>query len=83
MRATYGGLSLAVGILLFLLAASRESLERGLMGVALLMSGMAGGRVYGIVVGGSADAMMFIRPWRALSPLLIPDFLHQGTGAGV
>lgn len=60
MRATYGGMSLAVGVLLFVLAARPESVDRGLMGVALLLSGMAGGRAYGMVVAGSADGMMSI-----------------------
>lgn len=60
MRATYGGMSVAVGVLLFVLASSREHVESGLIGVALLMSGMAGGRAYGIVVESSADVMMYI-----------------------
>lgn len=59
MRATYGGMSVAVGVLLFLLA-SRDTVKQGMLGVILLMLGMAGGRLYGIVVDGAAGGMMYL-----------------------
>ncbi len=60
MRATYGGMSLAVGALLFLLAARQDSLRQGLLGVILIMLGMASGRIYGMVVDGSANQIMYV-----------------------
>ncbi len=59
MRATYGGLSVAVGGLLFLLASNRGVVRQGLAGVVLLMAGMAGGRLYGIVVDGAPNTVMY------------------------
>ena len=57
MRATYGGMSLAIGLLLLHL--SRQSTPRtGLLGVLLLMLGMAGGRVCGMLVDGAANPVM-------------------------
>ena len=58
MRATYGGMSLAVGLILFMLA--RSDVRMGLITVLLLMLGMAGGRTYGILVDGSPNIMMVL-----------------------
>lgn len=58
MRATYGGMSLAVGLILFMLA--RSDVRMGLIAVLLLMLGMAGGRTYGILVDGSPNIMMVL-----------------------
>jgi thiamine transporter ThiT len=61
MRATYdGGMSVAVGVLLFVLSSKRGSIENGLLGVIILMLCMASGRIYGIAVDGSANILMYI-----------------------
>lgn len=60
MRATYGGMSVAVGILLFVLSSKRRPIEDGLLFVIALMLCMAGGRIYGIAVDGSANMVMYI-----------------------
>ena len=60
MRATYGGLSLGVGVLLWLLAQNQETLRAGVVGVVLLMVGMASGRMVGIVVDGSPNGYMVV-----------------------
>ena len=60
MRATYGGMSLAVGVLLFVLSARAEWLKAGLLAVTIIMAGMALGRVVGIVVDGNANTFMYI-----------------------
>ena len=60
MRATYGGMSVAAGVLLFILSSKRGSIENGLLGVIIFMLCMASGRIYGIVVDGSANMMMYI-----------------------
>jgi len=59
MRATYGGMSVAVGLLLFVLASKPERVESGLLAVVLLMLGMAAGRLFGIVVDGDGNALMY------------------------
>jgi hypothetical protein len=60
MRATYGGMSVAVGVLLFVLSSKGGSIENGLLGVIILMLCMASGRIYGIAVDGSANMVMYI-----------------------
>ncbi|MEJ2456322.1 MAG: DUF4345 domain-containing protein [Candidatus Thiodiazotropha sp.] len=60
MRATYGGMSVAVGGLLIVLSTKRGSIENGLLGVIILMICMASGRIYGIVVDESANILMYI-----------------------
>lgn len=60
MRATYGGMSLAVGTLLFILAARPQSQRLGLTAVLLLMLGMAGGRIVGIALDGSTTQIMWV-----------------------
>lgn len=60
LRATYGGMSLAVGIILFLLASDTGNTRPGLLAVMLLMLGMAAGRSYGILVDGDANLMMYL-----------------------
>ncbi len=59
MRATYGGLSLGVAFLLWVLAASHATLRAGVLGVALLMAGMASGRFVGIMLDGDANSLMW------------------------
>jgi len=58
MRSTYGGMSIAVGILLFLV--SRTHLKLGLSGVLIMMASMAITRTCGIFIDGSANNLMFI-----------------------
>ena len=60
MRATYGGLSLGVGLLLAVLSIRTETLRTGTLGVLFLMAGMAGGRTVGMVVDGSPNGYMML-----------------------
>lgn len=60
MRATYGGTSVAVGVLLFILSTKRGSIENGLLGIIILMLCMGTSRIYGIAVDGSANMLMYI-----------------------
>jgi len=59
VRATYGGMSVAVGALLFALAADPGLVRKGLLGVILLMAGMAAGRICGIALDGPANRVMW------------------------
>lgn len=60
MRATYGGMSIATGILLLILSSKHWRIESGLCGVIILMLCMASARIYGIVVDGPANMKMYI-----------------------
>lgn len=60
MRATYGGMSVAVGIIFLLLAHNRQTLKTGLICVALMMGGMASGRTVGILLDGSPNFVMWL-----------------------
>lgn len=59
VRATYGGMSAAVGALLLLLAWRPETVRIGVWAVLLLMLGMAGGRSVGLLLDGSGNAVMW------------------------
>ena len=58
VRATYGGLSVAVGVMLLLL--SRSALRLGLVTVLLLMVCMAAGRAYGLSVDAGTNTFMIV-----------------------
>ena len=60
LRATYGGMSLGVAVILFVLASSRATLRAGLWGVMAVMLGMAGGRVVGIILSPESNWVMSI-----------------------
>lgn len=60
MRATYGGMTVAVGVIFGLCAKAPETQPLGLLGVAAVMLFMAAGRTFGIVYDGSPNAMMFV-----------------------
>lgn len=60
MRATYGGMSAAVGALLFVLASKPELSRFGLFAVLILMLGMAAGRGVGLIVDAPVNSTMYI-----------------------
>lgn len=60
VRATYGGLSLAVGILLSLLVGKPALIRLGLLAVAVLLLCMASGRLLGIFLDGDANVTMYL-----------------------
>lgn len=60
IRATYGGMSLAVGIVLLLLARRAQTLGVGLTMTFILMLGMALGRIIGMLFDGQANQVMFV-----------------------
>jgi len=56
MRATYGGMSVAVMLLLL----ARSDVRLGLVAVLLLMVCMAAGRGYGLYVDGAGNTFMYV-----------------------
>jgi len=59
-RATYGGMTLGVGLILAICARTPAYSRLGLQSLAIAMGAMATGRVVGIVLDGEPNAMMFI-----------------------
>ncbi|GAA4098672.1 DUF4345 domain-containing protein [Zhongshania borealis] len=60
MRATYGGMSVGVGIVLFVLSSKAETIRLGLLAVLLLMVGMGGGRLVGLIIDGAENQIMYV-----------------------
>lgn len=58
-RATYGGMTLAVGVILWMLG-QKGQLRLGLWAVAILMACMASGRLLGILIDGIPNTLMFV-----------------------
>jgi hypothetical protein len=59
MRATYGGMSVAVGLAFAWLARSESTRALGLYSIALVMFCMASSRLVGIVADGDANPIMY------------------------
>jgi hypothetical protein len=59
MRATYGGMSIALGVVFFVLASKPQSIRLGLAAVLVVMLGMAFGRVVGLIIDGSGNPIMY------------------------
>lgn len=60
MRASYGGMSVGIGVIMFLLAMNPQTIRMGLVSVFVVMFGMAFGRFLGILVDGDANSYMYI-----------------------
>ena len=60
LRATYGGMSVGVGIILTMLGMNQQTLKMGLIAVLVLMLGMAFGRLVGIILDGDTNNYMYI-----------------------
>ncbi len=60
VRATYGGMSVAVGIILFVLGSKAELISVGLLSTALILLAMATGRLLGMLIDGSPNTIMYI-----------------------
>jgi len=60
MRATYGGMSLGLGVLLGILANNPSFVRVGLWGVLSIMVGMASARLLGIFVDGTPNSTMYV-----------------------
>ena len=60
LRATYGGMSIAVGITVLMLGADAELVALGLLVVAIVLAAMAGARTLGIVLDGTPNPVMYL-----------------------
>ncbi|MFK7733735.1 MAG: DUF4345 domain-containing protein [Pseudomonadales bacterium] len=77
MRATYGGMSIAVGFMMFVLARNSSTLKLGLLSVITVLLGMASSRLLGIIVDGSPNNLMFIYLIAEIVPSLIAIVLYR------
>lgn len=73
LRATYGGISTGYGLFLFYTLKRSEYVKLALLSIALIVAGMAVGRMTGIVLDGGANANMILYFWLeiAISSLAI------------
>jgi hypothetical protein len=60
MRATYGGTALGLGLFFGFCARDPNILRTGLLASLIVLSGIAGGRLFGIFVDGSPNGWMFL-----------------------
>ncbi|GJM14480.1 MAG: hypothetical protein DHS20C12_28830 [Pseudohongiella sp.] len=57
-RATYGGMSIAMGVMMILLTSSAETMRLAVLSVVISMSAMAASRTLGILIDGDPNALM-------------------------
>lgn len=83
LRATYGGMSLGVGVILFLLTTNPALIRLGLLAVLALMLGMAGGRAIGMLAEAGSNSVMTLYLVLELAAAALSAFLlHRGSRAG-
>ena len=58
LRATYGGMSFGISVILFILGMNKQTLRIGLVSVFVVMFGMALGRSIGIIFDGDTNGFM-------------------------
>lgn len=60
MRATYGGMTLGVGVLFGLSAGDPRTVQIGVWGIIVVMMCMAGARLFGMIQDGTPNSIMYI-----------------------
>lgn len=80
MRATYGGMSVAVGCLMLLLANNRSTLRLGLLSVIMVLLGMASARTLGIVADGAPNNLMYAYLVAEVVPSIFAIALYRRIG---
>jgi len=59
VRATYGGMTIAVGMILMMLTKNEEGLRFALLSIAIILLAMAASRVLGMVMDGAPNGFMY------------------------
>lgn len=75
IRATYGGMSVAVGIILFILSNKPKTLQLALTATLILTVCMAVARLIGIFADGETNNFMFNYLWLEISVAVITAIL--------
>jgi len=83
MRATYGGLSFAVGVLILLLSRNNGTLKLGLLSVAVVLLSMAAARTLGIIADGNPNKLMYIYLAAEVVPSLLAIVFYHRMGNDV
>ena len=60
MRATYGGMTVGLGVLFGLSARDPRTVRLGVWGIIVVMIGMASGRLFGMIQDGTPNSIMYI-----------------------
>ena len=60
MRATYGGMSIAVGVTILLLAFRSELMGQALLVTGIVLLAMAASRILGMIIDGTPNIFMYI-----------------------
>jgi hypothetical protein len=81
MRATYGGMSISVGVLMFLLGANERTIKLGLLSVIVVLLAMALTRTLGMIVDGSPNQMMNIYLLLEVIPAAVAIVLYRKAGS--
>ena len=59
LRATYGGMSIGVGIVILLLSRRKDTAQLALLSIVAIMTGMASTRALGILLDGNPSWLMY------------------------
>lgn len=83
IRATYGGMSIGVAAILFLLSSGPATIRAGLLSVLALMLGMAGGRLAGLLMVAETNwVMLFYLALELIVASLSAALLYKGARDG-
>ncbi|ANW25564.1 hypothetical protein BA953_15885 [Vibrio coralliilyticus] len=82
MRATYGGMSVGVALILFLLSQKPSTLTMGLLAVIFVNASMATGRIIGLVSDGEANSTMYFYLMLEVGVSLLALYLFKSEKTG-
>ena len=84
LRATYGGMSIAMGVTILMLGVDSDLVSLGLLVTAVVLLAMAGARTLGIILDGTPNPIMYIYLAAELSfaglALYMRGRVDQGSG---
>ena len=83
MRATYGGMAIAVGIVMLLLANNVKTLSLGLLTMIVVLLAMAFTRTIGIIVDGNPNGLMYTYLAAEIVPSIVAIVLYRRMGGGL
>ncbi|KJY93597.1 hypothetical protein TW84_03035 [Vibrio neptunius] len=82
MRATYGGMSVGVALVLFLLSQKTSTHSTGLLAVIFVNGSMATGRIIGLVSDGETNSTMHFYLMLEVGVSLLALYLFKSEKAG-
>ncbi|NOH63489.1 DUF4345 domain-containing protein [Vibrio sp. RE88] len=82
IRATYGGMSVGVALILFLLSQKPSTLTIGLLAVIFVNASMATGRIIGLVSDGETNSTMYFYLMLEVGVSLLALYLFKSEKTG-